>query len=291
MKIRKITAIYFSPVGKTEFVARTLSEQLRDVVGCELMLDDITLPHSREHIREFGPEDLVVFAMPVFAGRIPNKMLDFVRRGFKGLRTKVIPVVTYGNRNFDNGLKELTFELDQNGFLCIGAAAVVVEHSFSDKLAGDRPDIKDVAQIRQFASAVAEKFADYTVENVDCKAEDICPMDRQNIYMDIDSIPGQWPLEKYYVPLGEDGKPAVFLKAKPKTADACVSCGVCAKACPMGSIDAEDVKNVAGICIKCQACVKKCPQRAKYFDDDAFLSHVKMLEKNYQREAESLFLV
>ena len=64
-------------------------------------------------------------------------------------------------------------------------------------------------------------------------------------------------------------------------ASRCVKCGLCARLCPMGAIDPEDVYSVPGICIKCQACVRKCTKHAKYFDDPAFLSHVAMLEQTF----------
>ena len=72
------------------------------------------------------------------------------------------------------------------------------------------------------------------------------------------------------------------LKAKPVTdPDKCVKCGLCARLCPMGSIDPADVSNVAGKCIKCCACVKKCPTGAKYFDHEGYLYHQHELEDQY----------
>ena len=34
----------------------------------------------------FGEEDLVVFGMPVYAGRVPNKIMPFIRDRVKGKR-------------------------------------------------------------------------------------------------------------------------------------------------------------------------------------------------------------
>ena len=93
-------------------------------------------------------------------------------------------------------------------------------------------------------------------------------------------IKGDAPVAPYYIPLGEDGQPAKFLKAKPKTdLTRCDHCGKCAKVCPMGSINPDNTDEVPGICIKCQACIQYCPQGAKYFDDPRFLSHKAMLER------------
>ena len=57
--------------------------------------------------------------------------------------------------------------------------------------------------------------------------------------------------------------------------------------CPMGAIDSKDPSSVPGTCIKCQACVRKCTKQAKYFDDEAFLSHVAMLKANFTAPKEN----
>ena len=94
------------------------------------------------------------------------------------------------------------------------------------------------------------------------------------------------------MPLGMDGKPVNFLKAKPITDKTkCDNCGVCAAVCPMSAIDKNDVSLVPGICIKCQACIVYCHTKAKSFDDPLFISHRTMLEKNYTRPAVSEFFL
>ena len=305
MKIKRVTAIFFSPCGNAEKAATIIARGIGDELNVPVEYDDFTLPENRMRKRLFEDDDLVVFALPVYAGRIPNKVLPFVQSLFEGNHTLVIPMVLFGNRSYDNALKELCFELDTKGFLPIGAAAWVSEHSFSNKLASGRPDEEDIVMMREFAEAVMKKLklrkshsvaeqAEKEISGMiaERKAYDICPSDINHIFLDIDEIPGEWPLEKYYTPLGVDGKPAFFLKAKPKTdISKCNHCGICAVNCPMGSISREDVNVVSGICMKCQACVKKCPQGARYFDDEAFLSHVKMLEQNYScRKESSVFI-
>ena len=221
----------------------------------------------------FTQSDLVIMGMPVYAGRVPNKILPSLSECFAGNGAKVIPVSVYGNRSFDDGLMELKLALEDKGFRTIGAAAVASQHAFSNILAAGRPDEQDLTEIKSFTERVAENIKE---DNAD----------------GIITVEGNNPVMPYYTPLKEDGTPAKFLKAKPVTDTAkCVSCGLCSAVCPMGSIDDEDFSLVEGVCIKCQACVKGCPQGAKVFKDEEFLSHVKMLEKNYQRRGENHFFV
>ena len=165
-------------------------------------------------------------------------------------------------------------ELEGHGFHVVAGAGVPTEHVFSAKLAPGRPNGDDLAGLAAFGRQVAEKVAALT----EAPAQPV-------------EVRGEFPAP-YYTPKGTDGKPAVFLKAKPKTDPAkCNGCGVCAAVCPMGSVSAEDPSQVNGICIKCQACVKKCPTGAKYFDDAAFLSHVAMLEQNFTRPTQAEFFL
>lgn len=269
MKISCVKAVFYSATGTTKGVVTSIAEQAAAKLGVPMESYDFSRPADRGEVQTYGASELVIFGTPVYAGRVPNKMLPFVKELFKGEGTLAVPVVTFGNRNFDNGLIELRNELENNGFHTIAGAGFAVSHVFSDKIAPGRPDEKDQEAISRFAEAVADKAA---------KLEEI-PAPIQ--------VRGDDPVGPYYTPLGMDGKPAVFMKAKPKTvAEDCTDCKICAEACPMGSISYENPLEVPGICIKCQACVKKCPTHAKYFDDPAFLSHVEMLETNYTRRAE-----
>ena len=318
MKVRTLTAAFFSPTGNTERIVRMLSDeiaQLLHAAGQEISLaeDDFTLPAARREARHFGPDDLVIVGAPTYAGRVPNKIAPEIRKLFHGEGTPVVPVVTFGNRSFDNSLAELADILRENGFVPAGAAAMCMPHAFSDTLGAGRPDEEDKTLLKRLAEAVCffltagEELAG-TEEAAGAGAQKIsgdldefrASQDRDGsrtpenrdafrILQDRNSlrIPGA-PDAPYYTPLGTDGQPAKFLKAVPKVnASLCRHCGTCAAVCPMGSVSAADPAAMTGICIKCQACIRKCPAGARYFDDPAFLSHVKMLEMMYRRRAES----
>lgn len=271
MQIKKVYAVYFSPVGSTGKVAESVAGVIAEKTGAAVEKIDFTLPANRGGTWQFKRDELVVFGTPTYAGRIPNKALPFVQELFKADHTPAVAVVTFGNRNFDSSLTELCEELKKNGFCPFAAGAFASRHVFSQTIAAGRPDARDMDVLHAFADKAAEKL----IAAADADAL-TAPVIRDGA-----------PVAPYYVPKGLDGQPAKFLKAKPKTnMDLCDNCGTCAEVCPMGSISKENVAEVTGICIKCQACVRLCPKGAKYFDDPAFLSHVAMLEKNFQKRAE-----
>ncbi|MBE6909256.1 MAG: ferredoxin [Ruminococcaceae bacterium] len=267
MNIQKVYALYFSPAGSTRSLTTTLATALAESFGAPTETVDITLPASREEPLSFAAGDLVVCGSPTYAGKLPNKLLPYWKERIRGGGALAVALVTFGNRAFDNSLAELCACLGGDGFHVVGAGAFACRHVFSDTLAAERPDKDDFAELAKLGAAVATRVA---------KANE--PPAAPEVPGDADA--------PYYTPKGLDGEPKNFLKAKPKTSDACIQCGVCAAMCPMGSIDPLDVSNVPGICIKCHACVRECPMEAKYFDDEAFLSHKAMLERDFQRRAE-----
>ncbi|MFR9292994.1 MAG: 4Fe-4S binding protein, partial [Peptococcus niger] len=94
--------------------------------------------------------------------------------------------------------------------------------------------------------------------------------------------PGQVPYRPYYTPRDRNDVKINFIAIKPKThKDLCIDCKRCAEICPLGSIDWDQVAEVAGKCMKCCGCIKKCPTGAKYFDDPGFLYHKSELEYLY----------
>lgn len=267
MEIKQIHVLFFSPTGGTERIARIVAGELGRRLGLEPEYISFTRPEEREREYRFGPEDLLVMASPVYAGRLPNKIMPDYQAKIRGDSTPAIPICVFGNRSPDEALRELVLLLEGNGFRIAGAAAFAGRHAFSDRVGEDRPDYDDRAQMADFAAGAAEKLAEESLP--------LLELDRS-------------PVGPYYTPLKTDGTPAKFLKARPLTDwGRCCHCGACSRVCPVGSIDRTTMEAV-GLCIKCQACVRKCTRRAKYFDDPDFLSHVAMLEENYTRRAENV---
>lgn len=282
MKISKIYTIYFSATGTTKKVAEALTSAIsrglagKNCLSCaEAETYDFTLPASRQGFAAPEKNDLVIFGMPTYAGRLPNLLLpyfDLVR----GNGAFAVPFVTFGNRAYENALIELCGLLEDRQFHTVSGGAFCCEHSFSYELAKGRPDEQDIAEISSFGLAVADKLA--------CLNDGEIPTPAA-VDGDINS--------GYYKPKDAKKAPIDIRKVKPETdLSKCTHCGICAASCPMGSIDSEDFSLVSGKCIKCCACMKKCPAGAKFFSDPGFLYHKTELEKNYgtRRASNSLFL-
>ncbi len=271
MKLEKIWAVYFSGTGTTRRTVERIAGGIASRLNLPAESVDFSRPAVRQVTLRFGEKNLVVFGTPVYAGRVPNVLLPFLRERIVGGGALAVPVVLFGNRNYDDALIELRNILAADGMHPIAAGAFVGEHSFSRVLGADRPNAEDEALMDEFAARVAALAAGLDAAPVKSVA-----------------VRGQEPLRPYYTPRDRAGNPINILKVKPKTdLSRCGGCGLCADLCPMGSIDPADVSAVRGICIKCCACVKGCPTGAKFFDDAGYLYHQHELEAQYARPAEN----
>lgn len=275
MKVKRVFAVYFSPTGTTRTIVIHVAKKIARTLNIPMKKWDFTLPVQRKEIPMSGMTDLFILGLPVYAGRLPNLMLQYVS-SFAGHGALAIPIVLFGNRSYGNALIELRDSLENTGFHTIAAAAFVGQHAFSCQLGKGRPDSDDLKSANLFAAKILSQ-----IKNVPASG----PM--QPV-----SVPGKGApdYEGYYQPLGQDGETVHLLKVKPVTTKDCIRCKRCAGVCPLGSIDPEDTGRVHGICMKCNACIKVCPVKAKQFTDPDYLSHLQHLESTYtSRSAVELF--
>ncbi|WP_368487809.1 EFR1 family ferrodoxin [Clostridium sp. BJN0013] len=271
---KKINTLYFSATGTTEKVVCKIARGILKNIGSETMNInniDFTLPKIREQFVSFTGQDIVIVGVPVYAGRVPNVLLEYLN-SIKGNGALAVSVVVYGNRNYDDALIELKDILELNDFKVIGAGAFIGEHSFSKILAKGRPDEKDMIIVENFVDNICRKLTtEHEIKTLIVK--------------------GNNPYRKYYKPKNKQGIPVDIRKVTPKTNDNCTDCKICVNVCPMGSIDFKDVSKLNGICIKCGACIKKCPHGAKYYDDEDYLRHKYELEIDFaSRKEPELFI-
>lgn len=273
--IKKVLGMYFTGTGTTKKVVNHIAEKIAKDLNLEYEEFNFSVPANRKFEKVFSEDELVVFGVPVIAGRVPNLLLKYLDT-LKGNGALAVPVVLYGNRNFDDALIELRNILKDKGLRPIAGGAFIGEHSFSTILGAGRPDAKDMEIATGFSEDIIKKIT----------GKDFDP-DK------VVDVKGETPIRFYYQPRDSKGNSIDIRKVKPKTnMELCDKCGKCIEICPLGSINPEDPSDIFGICMKCCACVKGCPKGAKYYDDANYLYHQHELEDQYagtRREPE-LFL-
>ena len=259
---KQIIGAYFSATGTTQKVVREIGMQLGASLGLPFVEWDFTSPEARKEIKKFTSEDVVVFGTPVIAGRVPNVLLKYLATRV-GNGAIAIPVVCFGNRAYDDALIELRDILEESNMKTIAGGGFPCQHSFSNILGMGRPNAEDLETCKNFGQDISNKI------------------NRGNYNYPIQIGGNPKPYDGYYKPRDRAGNPVDIRKVTPITSDACMDCKICADACPMGSIDYNDVSKINGICMKCCSCIKKCPTGAKSFTDAKFIYHQVELEECY----------
>ena len=248
--IKAVHMLYFSPTGGTKKVVKEVGRTL----GYPLQEHDMTLPAGRNEGIELEDNELLIVGVPVYAGRVPELAVEFLRK-VKGKDTKAIFIVVYGNRAYEDALLELKQLLEGNGFKGIAAGAFVGEHSYTKQVGSGRPDEEDLEQAYRFGM----------------EAKDLIhQLKNSSIIVNL-SVNGKQPYrEKMPLP-----------PMAPETRENCTKCGLCAKVCPAEAIDRKDFTAVDGTkCIRCFACIKSCPVSAKVFRHEFVLKMTQSLIQN-----------
>jgi hypothetical protein len=168
----QLDIITFSPTGGSACIANEVAKGME--VG-NIKTWNITKEIPTEQVwMGQGP---VIVSAPVYGGRIPGIALERLQK-FNGERTPAIVLVTYGNRDYEDALKELCDVLTQQGFVPLAAGAFIAEHSYSTQempIAQGRPDEADKETARRFGAQVVTAWSkkektQYTPTEIQVKA-------------------------------------------------------------------------------------------------------------------------
>ena len=265
MQIHSVTALFYSATGNTRKLTLAAADAVSEALGSDYLAVEYARPDAREVKRSFAEDDLLVIGFPTYRSKLPLHVTDGLDN-LSGNGTPAIVVISYGNRSYADSIAQMVSILRKRGFVPVAAAAYPSRHAYSDLVGTGRPNEDDIRDIRDFALQALDKISSGMSDDLTVPGDADAPL---------------------YVPLGTDGKPVSFLHARPKVkVDLCTRCGLCARLCPLGSVDKGDPSITNGDCFKCQACIRGCPVHARYFDDAAFLSHVRQLEINHSGRKE-----
>ena len=249
---KNLKILYFSPTSGTKKIVKAIAES----INSNYEEFNITLPQNRINKITFSSDDLVIIGIPTYAGRFPKLLHSYLDK-ITANNTLGVFITTYGNRDYEDALLEHYDIFTAKGFIGLGAATFVTEHSSTSKLATGRPHAEDLK----------------TASNFGCKIIKI--LKEINSLSDLNSLtlPGNMPyVEKNLPPM----------PIAPITNEKCVTCGICAKHCPTSAIDFSDCKTIdISKCIKCNSCVKRCPFNAKAITSEPYKNMQNMLVTNF----------
>ena len=231
--------LYFTGTGNSRFVAEALADQLDD--------DTVNiLPFIKENkAGTFTSDKPYGFVFPIYLSAIPVVVKDFIRR------------------SHFNGNEKCYF------FATCKAAMGITPNEASSIIKKNLTDKKYMGSVKinmpqnyiymftMTPKEEQEKLYSGALEAVKHCAESIRngqPLEGKPVNVFEYGITK--PVEKMYNAWGTGTK-------KFSASDACVSCGLCEKNCPMNSIVMENGKpKWIKKCIHCMACVNNCPKQA-----------------------------
>ena len=266
METQRVTLAFFSPTGTTRAIAGGIADGL---AAQHVEMVNVTSPEARSRRLVTTENELLLIAAPVYMGRIPALLSEWLH-SIQASGAPAVCVVVYGNRAFENALLELKDVAMSRGCVPVAGAAFIGEHSFSSPelpTAHDRPDAEDMARARKFGQRVREKLQ--SVSSVAELAELQVPGERP--YGGVTEL---WDVD--------------FIEVS----EACIQCGLCAEVCPVGAVDAADSARIdVEKCITCCACIKRCPNNARSIKPSPVYDAARRLNSLYrERKVPELFL-
>jgi ferredoxin len=264
MKIDALKLVYFSPTGTGKKVIQSIAQGINQT---NVELIDVSRPAARKKELHTSENELLAVAVPVYMGRVPALLGEWLH-AVKAHNTPAVIVVVYGNREYDDALLELKDILTKQGCIPIAGAAYIGEHSFSSSetpTAQGRPDADDLNHAEALGRKINEKLR--LVSSMDQIPEL--------------NIPGNYPY---------GGITELWDVDFIAVSEACVQCGICAEGCPVGAIDPEDSTLIdKEKCITCCACIKTCPQTARTIKEGPVKNAAIRLNTLYKERKEPEF--
>ena len=229
--------LYFTGTGNSEYCARFIADRIGDECF------DLG---ERIRVRDFSPfesEMPWIICVPTYAWRIPAVVTEFLGKAeLKGCKD-VYFVMTCGGE-IGKAEKYNKALCDKTGKTYKGTAKVKMAENYLAMFEVTTPDEEET--LMKDANATLEQVSTFIKKN------ESLPTVNEGAIGNILSGVVNDMFNKYYL------KDDLFL-----VKDNCISCGLCAKKCPLGNVEIKDGKpEWKGNCTHCMACICNCPVEA-----------------------------
>lgn len=227
--------LYFSGTGNSRYVARKIAEASGDdIISINQRIKD-------GDYSDVKSEKPLVFVGPVYAGRLPRIMDEYIEKVTFSGNKKAYFVGTCAATAWQT-VSYVEKLCEKKKFSLLGFNSVVMPQGY---IAGGGTQPKNVNdRILKEAEPKIEKTADIISRQQ--------PLPKEQ--------PGKAIMSKIINPMMY----ATMISAKGfKVTDKCGSCGTCVERCPLNNIKLVDGKPTWGKeCTHCMACIAGCPKEA-----------------------------
>lgn len=229
---------YFSGTGNSQLVAKKLADELKD----ELISVNRSLKSGVK--QTFKTDRPLVFVAPLYAWRLPRVVGRWIRETkFEGSQDAYF-ILTRGGKSEGNAAKYIAELCNETGLNYRGLASVQMPENYI--ALASAPSESECEKIIERALPLVTGFAQKISAGEDFPKTKV-------------SLAGRFvsgPFNPLYY--------RFYIKDKGfKVSEACVSCGLCARRCPLNNIDLVDGKpQWKGNCTHCMACIGGCPTAA-----------------------------
>ena len=231
---------YYSGCGNSRFIAKSIAEALGDKL--------VFIPEAqREGKFEYNlaENEMLGFVYPIYSWRPPHLVEEFVNSlRINGKPSYVWTAVTCGD-NVGETEKIFRKELETIGLNLDGAFCFKMPNTYVNMvgMSVDEPEIANekIAKAKEKLPKVIDLIKQHAQYSDMIKGG--LPRFKSNV---IGSGFYKWASDKPFF-----------------STDDCISCGMCAKVCPMQNITLENGRPVwHGNCNTCDACYHYCPKNA-----------------------------
>ena len=159
--IRRVTGLYYSPVGGTAIMTERLTKRIGELLGADSP-EDISvgcydLLGEQASGMTIDDETIVVIGMPVYVGKLPLPAAEAMEK-VRGNGAMAIAAVSYGSRSYGNALYELKTLVEGLGFRLVGAGAFLISYMALRGSSRSMAPSLDLDSIKDFSDAVSGKI-------------------------------------------------------------------------------------------------------------------------------------
>lgn len=229
--------LYFSGTGNSAYAAKRIGKEINEEA---INLFEKLRSRDFSEIHSDGPW---VIAAPAYAWRIPRILQEWLEKTNLAGNRDIYFVMTCGG-SIGNAGKYLKKLCASKGMNYLGCCEIVMPENYLAMFS--TPDKEKALEIIERAEEKMDEAAGFIKKGEAFLPPALTAADKMNSGL----------VNTLFYPM--------FVHAKKFYAeDNCVSCGKCAKVCPLNNIELENGRPVWGKdCTHCMACISRCPREA-----------------------------